>query len=177
MPILIVVPRLNSKLGTFWSKILWKIIKICFPPHTPPTPPTPNKMCFPATKKTRQGCTTQNLRVRMHQPLHVKSNPLKNKQNPEINTKTAGKKNLYLLVCLLRRLLPAAGLWLDCEGGILAAFAEQTKTNEILGPTFAMFLMLKWKIPGKSPESLYINSDYQDSWMSGRMFIIPDFVN
>ena len=53
---------------------------------------------FLGKKSPRQGCTTQITELGMHQNPHIQQNPLKNQRNPEINPKTAGKKNPYLLV-------------------------------------------------------------------------------
>ena len=55
---------------------------------------------FLGKKSPRQGCTTQITELGMHQNPHFQLNPLKNQTNPEINPKTAGKKNPYLLVCI-----------------------------------------------------------------------------
>ena len=58
---------------------------------------------FLRKKSPRQGCTTQITELGIHQNPHFQLNPLKNQTNPEINPKTAGKKNPYLLVCTIIR--------------------------------------------------------------------------
>ena len=73
MPVLIVVPRFNSKLGPFWWKIIEKSSKIMFF----------RKSCvFLRKKSPRQGCTKPKTELGMHQNPHFHQNSLKINKNP-----------------------------------------------------------------------------------------------
>ena len=58
MPVLIMVPRVNSKLVSFWWTIIWKSSKNMF---------FYQKLYFSEKKSPRQGCTTQKTELGMHQ--------------------------------------------------------------------------------------------------------------
>ena len=76
MPVLIVVPPVTSKLGSFWLKKNWKSSKIMF---------FYQKCCFSEKKSSRQGCTKPKTKLGMHQNPYFQQNPLKINENPKIN--------------------------------------------------------------------------------------------
>ena len=86
MPVLLIIPRVDSKLASVWRNIIDKLSKtVSFPKSD-------------IKKRPRQGYTPQNLRVGMHQNHNFQWKPITNLKNPEIRVRSTIEIGPYFWV-------------------------------------------------------------------------------